>query len=137
MVRSEPPSLQRVLLAAATLWCRRMTWPTVRDIASTAAVAASTSLRVAGSSDGLRELLIYSEFETLWNLAERGSAWSSASDVRNTIEERMERLAAIDPALRRLPLIATLAVDRLPIDILSSTAFVNSLADRRPLSEVA
>ena len=47
---STPPSLQRVLLAAATLWCRTLTWPTVREISTTAAVAASTSIHAVGSS---------------------------------------------------------------------------------------
>lgn len=68
-IESPPPSLQRVLLAAATLWCRTLTWPTVREISTTAAVAASTSVRAAGTSERLRELLVESELWTILELS--------------------------------------------------------------------
>ena len=112
LVGSTPPSLQRVLLAAATLWCRTLTWPTVREISTTAGVAASTSIAAAGSSPQLRELLIESERRTidqLWlDRAERfdseDAAYASAS------RSRVQRLAAIEQPLAALPMLTGLAL---------------------------
>lgn len=105
LVVSPPPSLQRVLLAAAVLWCRTLTWPTVREVSTTAAVAASTSIRAAGSSARLRNLLVASELRTIDNLRE---PWIDEFDTETEAQRmavllRVVRLGAIDPALAVLP----------------------------------
>ncbi len=48
-----------------THWCRALVWPTVREIASTAAMAPSTSIHAVGSSAQLRTVLIESERRTI------------------------------------------------------------------------
>lgn len=110
LVPSTPPSLQRVLLAAATLWCRTMTWPTVREIASTAAVSASTAIEAVGSSEELRALLVQAEFDTIVALAEgrRDEFESIDRTMEWAFTARARRLALIDRALVALPTIAIL-----------------------------
>lgn len=136
---STPPSLQRVLLAAATLWCRTLVWPSVREIASTAAVAASTSISAVGSAAQLRELLIVSEVRTILGLARPLEGKSPPVDaLRWAVENRMHRLSSIDPALRALPVLAALATSQLLFQILTTTAFAEGLLnDALELSEVA
>ncbi len=111
VVEHEPPSLQRVLLAAAALWCRSMTWPTVREISTTAAVAASTSIRATGSSAGLRRTLIAAEVGTIaqlcCDLVDQGQCGDDALPL--SFEARTARLAAIEPTLARLPILAGFA----------------------------
>ena len=127
---STPPSLQRVLLAAATLWCRTLVWPSVREIANTAAVAASTSIRAVGSSAQLRELLIASEQRTIVALADAREGESPPADaLRWAVETRMRRLASIDPALRALPVLAALASNGSLFQLLTTTAFAGGLLD--------
>lgn len=107
-----PPSLQRVLLAAAARWCRTLTWPTVREISDTAAVAAATSLQAAGSSTELRRLLIESERRTIDNLwiARLDGLESDADALAAAFRLRVERLAAIEQSLAALPILAGLAL---------------------------
>ncbi len=124
-IESPPPSLQRVLLAAATLWCRTLTWPTVREISTTAAVAASTSIRAAGTSERLRELLVESE---LWTIVELSSdrlefASTKQEALRWGLTARVRRLGAIDPALARLPLIAGLTIGDEALALDASVAY--------------
>ncbi len=83
IVESTPPSLQRVLLAAAVLWCRTLTWPTVREISTTAALEA----------------------------------------LRRRVTHRVRRLASIDPALARLPLMVGLVGDDERLVIESTLAY--------------
>lgn len=140
MAESTPPSLQRVLLAAATLWCRTLVWPSVREIASTAAVAASTSIRAVGSSAQLRGLLITSEKRTILGLAEAqvGKSRPPVDALRWAVENRMHRLASIDPALRALPVIASLATREQLFQLMATMAFAEGLLDPAPeWSEVA
>lgn len=108
VVDHEPPSLQRVLLAAAALWCRSMTWPTVREISSTAAVAASTSIRATGSSAGLRTALAKAELITNDALYRAFVAGGESHEraVRLAFESRADRLAAVESTLARLPVLA-------------------------------
>lgn len=108
---SAPPSLQRVLLAAAALWCRTLVWPTVREIATTAAVAASTSRQATGSSTQLRTLLVESELRTIDNLwlARLDKAESDADAFEAALRLRVRRLAAIEQPLAALPMLAGLA----------------------------
>lgn len=111
-IESPPPSLQRVLLAAATLWCRTLTWPTVREISSTAAVAASTSISAVGTSERLREVLVESELRTIVGLsADRvDNATTKYEALRRGVAARVRRLDSIDPALARLPLLASFTI---------------------------
>ena len=139
-VTSEPPSLQRVLLAAATLWCRTLAWPSVREIESTAAVAASTSINAVGSSAQLRVLLVESERRTIWNLGAKFAEESPS--VSNTalaaFEARMGRLGAIDPMLPTLPVLAGLALDDPMLVVFAMAAFVHGVVeDLSESSEVA
>lgn len=110
-IESPPPSLQRVLLAAATLWCRTLTWPTVREISTTAAVAASTSVRAAGTSERLREVLVESELWIIVGLSADRLEFAATKQeaLRLGLTARVRRLATIDPALARLPLLAGFA----------------------------
>lgn len=128
---STPPSLQRVLLAAAALWCRTLVWPSDREIASTAAVDASASISAVGSSAQLRGLLIASEVRTIIGLAGAvdGKPPPVTDAVRWALETRMHRLASIDPALRALPVLAALVVRNPLFQILTITAFAKGLLD--------
>lgn len=106
---SQPPSLQRVMLAAATLWCRHLVWPTVRQIGSLAAVAPSTAIAAVGSADRLRHLLIKSELVTISDLIQPHLDRDDEDGMHIAFAGRFFRLADIDPALRRLPLLAAMA----------------------------
>ncbi|MDE0802556.1 MAG: hypothetical protein OSA99_04450 [Acidimicrobiales bacterium] len=112
IIGSTPPSLQRVLLAAATLWCRTLVWPTVREIAANAAVAASTSLHAVGSSAQLRTVLIESERRTINNLwiPQLDGIGPDARAVARAFHLRVSRLAAIEQPLAALPMLAGLAL---------------------------
>lgn len=111
-VRSSPPSLQPVLLAAATLWCRTMTWPSVKDIAEAAGVSGSTSVWATGSTDQIRTALIEAERRTI---AGQGNALvavgrSGVDAFTDAFRARARTLAACDPALARLPLLAAMVL---------------------------
>lgn len=137
----EPPSLQRVLLAAGALWCRSMTWPTVREISTTAAVAASTSIRATGSSAGLRQTLIAAEVCTIaqscYELIDEGESPDVA--VSLSFEARTARLAAIEPTLARLPILAGFAGgwESVALTAMSSYGPVGSAQARRVSRQAA
>lgn len=138
--RSAPPSLQRVLLAAATLWCRTLVWPTVREIASTAAVAPSTSIHAVGSSAQLRTVLIEAERHTVASLAVNrlDNETSELEAMRRGFADRVRRLASIDEALAALPLVAGLALGDRLMTAISMHAYVEvSLGSAVDVSEVA
>lgn len=126
---SQPPSLQRVLLAAAALWCRKLVWPTLREIGLLAAVAPSTSIRAVGSSDGLRQLLIAAELETISELVKPHHERDDAEGMQRAFLGRFTRLADIDPALRRLPLLVGLtAFEPSDRDAAIASSFTSSIA---------
>ena len=140
VVEPEPPSLQRVLLAAAALWCRSITWPTVREISTTAAVAASTSIRATGSSAGLRRTLIAAEVGTIAQLCCDFVDDGECSDdaVRLSLEARTARLGAIEPTLARLPMLAGFAGDWESIAVFAMSAYLPiGLARTRRVSRQA
>jgi hypothetical protein len=119
-------TLQRVLVAAALLWCRRATWPTVRAIAAQAGVAPSTVLREVGTSVGLHRLLVEIErsaFEHAVEDAEQAGLSRRAAQQR-VARSRTTSWRAIHPELAWLPFLAALASgsDRQRLDHVAAVA---------------
>lgn len=140
LVTSTPPSLQRVLLAAASLWCRTLVWPTVREISTTAAVAASTSLHAVGSSAGLRTVLVESERRTIDNLrlVLIEGPLSDAVALAVACRLRVRRLAAIEQSLAALPMLAGMALGELPMAMAAMRPYHELVTeDLRTAREVA
>lgn len=104
VVANNRPSLQKGLRAAALLWCTHSAWPTVRAIASCAGISASTVLWPYGTIDAMRHALVRAERAALTALVER-----HAGDRAAAVAERVDVLAAHDPRLSKLPLLAALA----------------------------
>lgn len=104
LVVADPPSLQDGLRAAALLWCAHSAWPTVRAIAACAGISASSVLWPYGTSDGMRQALVRAERAALAALVEEHDGGMAAA-----VAARVEVLAAHDPRLSKLPLIAALA----------------------------
>ena len=103
-VVGDPPSLQDALRAAALLWCTHSVWPTVRAIAGCAGIAASTVLWPYGTIEAMRNALVRAERAALRSLVDEHNG-----DLAAAVAARAEALAAHDPRLSRLPLIAALA----------------------------
>ena len=104
LVVGDPPSLQDGLRAAALLWATHSSWPTVRAIAACAGISGSSVLWPYGTIDAMRHALIRAERTALGALvSEHGG------DLAAAVAERVDVLAAHDPRLSRLPLIAALA----------------------------
>lgn len=104
LVVGDPPSLQDGLRAAGILWCAHSMWPTVRAIAACAGISASTVLWPYGTSDAMRHALVRAERSALGTLVDE-----HGGDLAAAVAERVELLAAHDPRLSTLPLIAALA----------------------------
>ena len=121
-----------VLLTAAILWCRTMTWPTDGDITrATRSEPSRSPLALHGPA--LRVLVIPTEVEALmleYRLHRRRGLAASAA-LNKAVRDRTERLVALDPSLVYLPLLACVS-GRAREDhrLACARAIVEVLADR-------
>jgi hypothetical protein len=106
-------TLRLILTAAALLWCRGGTWPTVRAIADEAGVAPSTVLREVGTARALRQLLVACEREAFARAvrAGRSAGVPARAAARRAARERTAQWRAVHPDLVWLPFLAALADD--------------------------
>lgn len=121
-----------VLLTAAILWCRTMTWPTDGDIMS-ATRSESSGPPLALHGRALRVLLVHTEVEALmlgYRLHRRRGLAAPAA-LNQAVQDRTERLVALDPSLVYLPLLACVAARaRDDHRLACARALVEVLADR-------
>jgi hypothetical protein len=101
------PARRRVLAAAATLWCRGLQFPTVREIG--AALGLRSPSTVVGGFDGLIDVHA-AVIRTEWQRIDQGWMTSSSGDRSRWLVEHGRELAAIDPSCLRLPSLVCSAV---------------------------
>lgn len=112
------PRQRRLLNAAATLWCRDLQFPTVRELGRELRLHSTSS--VTAGFGRLIEVQA-SVIEQEWALLE---VWSAMPTLRRQValHEHAEHLVAIDPVLLRLPglvwsAVESAAPDRVPAEV--------------------
>lgn len=101
------PSRLRVVLCAATLWCRDLQFPTARQLARALGRSSpSTAVTMFSGLVGVHATVIALE----WRRLEQGWMSTVAGDPIGWLVDHAHELAAIDPACLRLPALVSSAV---------------------------
>jgi AcrR family transcriptional regulator len=99
-------TIDRILAATATLWCRNLTFPTAREVGALAGVAPSTVVSAFGGMSELVDAVVATELAHL-------DACRTAPDPAAAFQRRIAELRTVDPVLGRLPwLVMARAGDR-------------------------
>jgi hypothetical protein len=105
------PCLEPILLAAATLWCRTIKWPTDQDIAEEACLPVSAVANIRHETGNIRQTLAHAVVEALMQAyrLRRQSGVMSTDALHASVHMCTSDLATMDGDLMYLPLLACVA----------------------------